>query len=376
MFSNARIQGPVSLKQAPPQPGRAPVGFEALEDRQLLSAASATEVELAWLLNQARARPKAYAQATNQPVEVRSIKAQPALAINPALNDSAQTRSSELATHNYFAHQSSVTGLWPNQIALSAGFQLTSVASAESNNIESLYGGFPASPSLALEALIRDEGIDPPGHRIHLLATNAFFQLHTEVGVGYAKNTGADLQNYFTIHTGYEDGTRKRFFTGVTYKDANKNKRYDAGEGVANVAVLINGKAATVSETSGDYRVQVSPGKHTIAFAGGPFRESKTERTFTVRRKNIAYDVSKFRGRQKTYVNFRRTKFTQSKVLGPGQLQPAAFLAKSAESSFKTMSVLSAVAPLTQSSDGLVGGSASKPGFSFSLTTDELDLTL
>jgi|GEM_PF-2181724 len=376
MSDNARIQDPVLLKGRTPQAGRAPVGFEALEDRQLLSAASAIEVELAWLLNQARARPGAYAAATNQPAEVRSIKAQPPLAINPSLNDSAQARSSELATYNYFAHQSVVTGLWPNQIALSAGFQLTSVAPAESNNIESLYGGFPASPSLALEALIRDEGIDPPGHRIHLLATNAFFQRHTEVGVGYAKNIGSDLQNYFTIHTGYEDGSRKRFFTGVTYKDVNKNKRYDAGEGVANVSVLIDGKVAAVSGAAGDYRVQVRPGKHTIAFEGGPFTEKRTDRTFTVRRKNIAYDVSKFRGRQKTYVKFRKTKFRQSKILSPGLIQSAALSAGSVNPSFQTLSVLPAINPLTGSGGDGLRGSVSGSNFSFSLTTDELDLTL
>ena len=48
--------------------------------------------------------------------------AQPPLAVNPYLTDSARFHAQEMATSNYFGHQSVVTGKWPNQLAREAGY--------------------------------------------------------------------------------------------------------------------------------------------------------------------------------------------------------------------------------------------------------------
>src|SRR5207302_11269099 len=87
-----------------------------------------------------------------------------------------------------------------------------------------------------LTLLIVDAGVSPPGHRIHLLAMDPFFQTHREIGAGYSLNNSATFKNYFAIHTAV-NSTGGQFLTGVRYNDTNSNRRYDLGEGLGGVTV-------------------------------------------------------------------------------------------------------------------------------------------
>jgi uncharacterized protein YkwD len=81
---------------------------------------------LIYELNRARNDPDRY-QTENSGVvtaDLSSVAAQMPLAINVELSDSAQFRATEMVVSNYCAHQSAVTGLFPNEIARSFGYQL------------------------------------------------------------------------------------------------------------------------------------------------------------------------------------------------------------------------------------------------------------
>ena len=58
------------------------------------------------------------------PLSQRLLPPRPPLAANDQLFDSAGFHAEEMATYDYFGHQSEVTGDWPNQMARDAGYPL------------------------------------------------------------------------------------------------------------------------------------------------------------------------------------------------------------------------------------------------------------
>jgi len=279
---------------------------ERLEEREVLSI-SASEQLFIYLLNRARHNPQAYAREHNLSVSLSNVTPRAPLAVNPLLTKSAEFKANEMADYNYFSHQSAVTGKWPNQIAREAGYQLPSYFANDANYIESIAYGWGsgqqsgvATAAEALNLLLVDAGINPPGHRIHLLGMDDFFSQMKEVGVGHAYRSTTDRNtDYWAIHTGWVNSSDV-FLTGVVYADANGNGRYDLNEGLSGVQVQAGG-LSTTTNAAGGWSLKVNPNStYTVTAAGGGFSGTSSARA-AVGTNNVEVDFLSGRG---ALVNF------------------------------------------------------------------------
>jgi len=270
----------MSRKPSAMEPGGV---FELLESRTLLAAFSAQDQLFIYLLNRARHDPQAYATEANlaaDGVSLAGVAAAPPLAINNNLCQSAAFHTQEMADHNYFSHQSAVTGDWPNKMARQNGYALAAICLDDQNNIESIAAGTSMTTADAvLKLLIVDKDVADLGHRNHLLATGPsadFFRLHREIGVGHAANVVSDYGNYWAIHTAFRDSPNpNRFLTGVVYEDLDLDGRYDLNEGLSNVVVNTATDVA-VTNLYGGYSIAVSAGQQVMAAQGGSFSGTAT----------------------------------------------------------------------------------------------------
>lgn len=243
---------------------------ENLEVRWALAIA-AEEQLFVYLLNRARHDPEAYQIETGLPVDLSGVAASPPVAVNNALFNSAEFKAEEMAANNYFAHQSQTTGIWPNQLARNQGYVLPSYFPNTSNQIESLAAGtFYDLPDDPLFGLIYDEGIDPPGHRFHMLSIGSFYQDNREIGVGHGFNNSATYRNYWAIHLTQTDPL-DTFLTGVAFHDANGNDRYDLNEGLSGVTITAGG-LSTTTNAAGGWSIK-TPGNasYQVSASGGSF---------------------------------------------------------------------------------------------------------
>jgi hypothetical protein len=113
-------------------------------------------------LNRARNNPQRYAAENGLGSLLDGIAPSPALAVNDFLVQSSRGHAAEMAAYNYFAHQSAVTGKWPNQMARDAGYVLPASWPGDQNYIESIAAGYPTVLD-ALRGLIEDSGTLLPG---------------------------------------------------------------------------------------------------------------------------------------------------------------------------------------------------------------------
>jgi hypothetical protein len=264
-------------------------------------AADPTPQELHFLyeVNRARHDPPAWAAGyglgtltggDGMPVTLSGVSPRPPLALNTTLVDSARFKAQEMATHDYFAHQSQVAPDFyhPNELArnvfgyplatqvpdpLGGSFFYTLVD--DSNQIESLSAGYGPGSSDYTKAvnsvigLIVDEGVPSLGHRHHLLASTPFNTVFVEAGPGYGSNAAATYRNYWAFHTGVRS-TIQSWLTGVVFADGNGNDRFDPGEGLAGVTVDA-GVASAVTGASGGYSIAIPGGQHDVTCSGGGF---------------------------------------------------------------------------------------------------------
>jgi hypothetical protein len=239
-------------------------------------------------LNRARQNPARFDRENNLGGVLNGIAAQPPLAVNNSLVGSASFHAEEMASFNYFAHQSAVTGDWPNQMARDNGYNLPGFYPNDQNNIESIAAGTNITTATSvLSLLLLDSGVNPPGHRIHLLATDPFFQTHREIGAGYGFNNSATYKNYFSIQTAVSV-SGGQFLTGVVYNDVNHNRRYDLGEGIGGVTIS-NGITTVQTNAAGGWSIPVSTGSYTVTVSGGVF-SGTANATVTVASNNIEID--------------------------------------------------------------------------------------
>jgi uncharacterized protein YkwD len=249
---------------------------------------TAAEQTFMYEVNRARSNPPAYGQERGYPGLTSSITPSRPLALNRRLVTSSRFHSDEMAQYGYFAHTSAVTGQQPNQMVRNAGYPLATYLPNAANNVESLAarGATSYDPVDAVSNLIEDVGVNPPGHRYHLLAwggeqsTIDFYRQFREAGAGYDSGlgwSGSGSGSYWSFHTGFRDLTNHAFITGVVYNDANTNTKYDSGEGLSGVSVkLYNWNSQALLETvtttvGGGYVFQVNNGTFVLEVSGGSF---------------------------------------------------------------------------------------------------------
>jgi hypothetical protein len=181
----------------------------------------------------------------------------PPLAINSSLAAAAGSRADEMADFDYFAHESPVTGMWPNQVARTFGYPLPLSWPDDANCIESIHRGLP-TPAGVLQAFL-----DSPDHHGQMLGEGSY-AAHREIGAG------AHLDDRtWSIMTAH-DGSGRVFLTGVAYRDANGNRRLDLGEGLGGVTVTA-GNYRTLTNSAGGWALSVPPGRYRVSASSGPF---------------------------------------------------------------------------------------------------------
>ncbi|MBX3458703.1 MAG: hypothetical protein KF696_01915 [Planctomycetes bacterium] len=260
-------------------------------------------------VNRARANPQGYDTEKGLGGVCNGITPAHPLALNERLVTSSRFHSAEMAQHGYFAHTSPITGHQPNKMARNAGYPLKSSYPDAANYIESLAGIFGSSSSISYEAtaavraLILDAGVNPPGHRYHLLSWGGSqaqidtARLNRECGAGYATGIGANgyaAGAYWAFHTGVRD-TSVTFIAGVVYNDANDNGRFDNGEALPGVTVkLINWNTQQQVGTfttgaGGAYTHQAGNGTWVLEVSGGSFSGTRWAK-ITVSGQNVQVD--------------------------------------------------------------------------------------
>ena len=252
---------------------------------------SPEEQQLIYELNLARRDPAGYAAQHPDLAGSAAIAAavpRPPLAVTDSLFGSAGSHAGEMAATGYVAHQSPVTGMWPNEMTRRAGYPLVSSLADADNNVESVTAGDVPSPGAALAALL-----DSEPHRTHLLGITPFFALHRQVGAGWAVGApwadGAQPAGYWVVHTGY-DGGAEPFLTGVVYDDANDNGRMDLGEGLPDAEVAAGG-VVTRTNAGGGWAIRVVPDRrYEVVVRGDGF--TRRSRTVSVASDNVEVDVS------------------------------------------------------------------------------------
>jgi uncharacterized protein YkwD len=148
-------------------------------------------------LNRIRSNPAAYSDSTG--VKLNAVKPKTMLNIHPVLMKVAEDKALDMASNNYFDHTNKrKEGI---NIALHrAGYTIPEYMyqDKKSNSYESIVAGFPNAID-AVNCLIQDKGVHPPGHRNHLLGLVDFWANCTDIGVGYAYREGTEYQWYVCV---------------------------------------------------------------------------------------------------------------------------------------------------------------------------------
>lgn len=227
-------------------------------------------------LNRTRANPLAEAarlgialgEGTNPPL---TGEARPPLASNATLLRVAREHSADMLARNFFAH-TNPDGLDPFDRMEVAGYPYSAAG-------ENLYMGMStASISPASEAARGHDGLfvdaDYPGrgHRVGMLNPAV-----TEVGIGAAVGEYYNSGRWWNAVTYTQDfgapaSAVTPFVLGVVFRDANRNGRYDIGEGLGGVTVEVQGATAATGWTddAGGYAFAVEQGGvFALRFSGG-----------------------------------------------------------------------------------------------------------
>lgn len=150
-------------------------------------------------LNRIRENPDFYSDSVG--ISLSGIVPRHKLQPDPVLTQVAEERAMDMARKNYFSH-TSPDGKSVNAILCAKGYPLPKEMCQYKtlNNFESICAGSETGID-CISVLLRDEGFDPPGHRIHLLGLDDFYKKHTKVGAAMAYRRDTDYEYYFVIVT-------------------------------------------------------------------------------------------------------------------------------------------------------------------------------
>ena len=148
-------------------------------------------------LNQVRQDPDSYSEEIG--VDLGYVEAKPELKWDKNLANAAQKKALDMATRDYFGHVDS-EGYGMNYRIFHAGYKIPEnwFDDVTSNYFESIQAG-NSSGKIAIIDLIIDEGIDPPGHRNHILGIEDFWSNCTDIGIGMAKRQGSTYTYYMCV---------------------------------------------------------------------------------------------------------------------------------------------------------------------------------
>ena len=249
------------------KPHRFQLVLEQLEDRLVPAGLEPTGLEQLMLeqLNDARANPTAYGQSIG--LDLSNVAASQPLAWDDRLVAAARGHSEDMNNRRFFNH-TNPSGLGPGQRISNQGY-------SNSGWAESIAAGYSSTAS-ALKGLIIDDGVPDLGHRRHLLAIDAAFRSHSQIGIGVVLNGSGPYSNYYTLDTA-TPRNGGAFLTGVVFNDTNQNGKYDIGEGLGGVTITAQSGGSTTTFASGGYTLQLPAGTYTVTASGGGLNAALTQ---------------------------------------------------------------------------------------------------
>lgn len=239
---------------------RARLTLSELEPREVPAVLQPTVAEQVFLerLNDVRAQPAAYGRSIG--IDLSYVMPATPLAFDMRLIAAAHAHSVDMNTRGFFGHTGS-DGDTVGERLSDAGYPWRGYA-------ESITAG-QSSVAEALKTLIVDANTASRAHRHQLLGHGSTYRPQRDVGVGAVQNGTGPKTHYYTVDTAYTTDTRP-YLTGVVYRDANGNGKYDAGEGIGGAAVKTSAGHATTTWGTGGYSLRVSPGtSYTVSVSGG-----------------------------------------------------------------------------------------------------------
>ena len=148
-------------------------------------------------LNKVRLDPGKYSEEIG--VKLDDVNPVPLLRWNDTLARVAEAKALDMGTRNYFAHVDP-DGNGINIKMSEAGYTLDPafLDKKSSNYFESISANSDGGVA-SIKVLIKDKGVNPPGHRNHLLGINSFWSNCHDIGIGYAEGSGSDYASYVCI---------------------------------------------------------------------------------------------------------------------------------------------------------------------------------
>lgn len=148
-------------------------------------------------LNRLREKPELVKSETG--INDRKIKKTHPLIWNEILAKVAEEKAADMASKNYFNHTNK-KGEGINIMIHKAGYNLNEkfIKQKNSNFFESIHAGSQTG-EVGIKELIIDKGINPPGHRYHLLSVEDFYKNCYDCGIGIAYNPNSTYKYYHCI---------------------------------------------------------------------------------------------------------------------------------------------------------------------------------
>lgn len=240
-----------------------------------LGSPTAEEHELLELINRARRDPPA--EGVRLGLDFSAIAPRPPLTHAALLGQAALAHSLDMAARAFYGHLNP-DGVGPVGRVLDTGYALhsrygTNRASNTIENVGAASGNLMDTPQKVHDLFMIDAGVNPPKHRQLLLGVGNF-KGRREAGFGY--RNGLASAQAFTSYVTEELAASQRdlpILLGTAYTDTSNDGVCRAGEGVANLPVVLTHSTGltvtTQTNAVGAYAFELYlPGTWTLSIDG------------------------------------------------------------------------------------------------------------
>ena len=149
-------------------------------------------------LNKVRKNPNKYT--TDIGIDLSYVERKKPLIWNSILAKVAQEKAEDMARRNYFSH-TNPENMGINILIHEEGYLLQDewIQKSNDNYFESLGAGYSDGVD-AIKELIIDDGVNPPGHRNHLLGITEFWSNCYDIGIGFVNSEDINDQSTYSTY--------------------------------------------------------------------------------------------------------------------------------------------------------------------------------
>ena len=221
-------------------------------------------------------------------VQFAAYKAQPPLALNPALMTSAKQHSTDQATNGFQGHNSTNGTTFDGRIT-SAGYKWSMVG-------ENVYA-YSQSAYFCHVAFNSDWGVPSLDHRANVMNTNAAYPLFREIGISCVATASSKVgPQIVTQDFGTPASSGTAYILGVVYNDGDHSGSYNSGEGLGGVTVTpASGTYFAKTSSSGGFVIPLpttGSGTMTVTANGGSLGGARVKTISWTAGKNVKVDFT------------------------------------------------------------------------------------